>query len=107
VNAATTMAGLLLIAVALASNVAFGEHLGYGLTGAWTTLIGVALTQIAAVPGWVGILGIIIGPVLVLCSLELVGSHEPTGWGLAERLTPVTYIAWSLWLIATGIALLV
>ena len=25
---------------------------------------------------------------------------------LAERLTPITYIAWSLWLIATGVALL-
>jgi hypothetical protein len=57
-------------------------------------------------PGWIGVLGIVIGPVLMLCSLEFVGRHEPTGWKLAERLTPITYIAWSLWLIATGIALL-
>jgi hypothetical protein len=40
------------------------------------------------------------------CSLEFVGRHEPTGWKLAERLTPITYIAWSAWLVATGIALL-
>jgi hypothetical protein len=86
--------------------VAVGEHLGYALTGAWTTLSGIALTQTAAAPAWIGILGILIGPVLMLCSLEFVGAHEGTGWKLAERLTPITYIAWSLWLIATGIALL-
>ena len=86
--------------------VAVGEHLGYALTGAWTTLSGIALTQTAAAPAWIGILGILIGPVLMLCSLEFVGAHERTGWKLAEQLTPITYIAWSLWLIATGIALL-
>ena len=86
--------------------VAVGEHLGYALTGAWTTLAGVAVTQTTAAPGWLGVLGIVIGPVLVLCSLEFVGRHEPTGWKLAERLTPIAYIAWSLWLIATGVALL-
>ena len=79
--------------------VAVGEHLGYLLTGAWTTLAGVALTQTTGAPG------IAIGPVLMLCSLEFVGRHEPTGWKLTERLTPIAYIAWSLWLIITGIAL--
>jgi len=86
--------------------VAVGEHLGYLLTGAWTTVTAIALTQTTAVPSWLGVLGILIGPVLMLCSLEIVGPHEPTGWKLAERLTPITYIAWSLWLIATGVALL-
>jgi len=42
----------------------------------------------------------------VLCSLEFVGGHERTGWRLAARLTPITYIAWSLWLLASDIALL-
>jgi hypothetical protein len=87
--------------------VAVGEHLGYALTGAWTTLAGIALTQTTAVPGWVGVPGIVIGPVLMICSLEFVGRHEPAGWKLAERLTPISYIAWSLWLIVTGVALLV
>jgi hypothetical protein len=86
--------------------VAVGEHLGYALTGAWTTLTGIALTQTGAAPGWLGILGLVIGPVLMLCSLEFVGGHEPGGWRLAERLTPITYVAWSLWLVATGVALL-
>jgi hypothetical protein len=86
--------------------VAVGEHLGYGLTGAWTTLTGIALTQTTAAPAWLGVLGIAIGPILILCSLEFVGSREPSGWKLAERVTPVAYIAWSLWLVATGVALL-
>jgi hypothetical protein len=85
--------------------VAVGEHLGYLLTGAWTTLIGIALTQSDAVAAWVGIPGIVIGPALMLCSLEFVGGHEPGGWRVAEKLTPIAYVAWSLWLIATGIAL--
>jgi hypothetical protein len=86
--------------------VAVGEHLGYLFTGAWTTLTGAALVQSTAVPSWLGVLGIVIGPVLMACSLEFVGRHEPAGWSLAERLTPIAYIAWSVWLIATGVALL-
>jgi uncharacterized protein DUF4386 len=86
--------------------VAVGEHLGYALTGAWSLLAGAALTQTAAVPSWLGILGIVIGPILILCSLEFVGRFERTGWKLAEALTPIAYIAWSLWLVATGVALL-
>jgi hypothetical protein len=87
--------------------VAVGEHLGYLFTGAWTTLAGVALVQSSMVPNWIGVLGIGIGPILMLCALEFVGSHEPAGWKVAEKLTPAVYIAWSLWLIATGVALLV
>jgi Domain of unknown function (DUF4386) len=87
--------------------VAVGEHLGYGLTGAWTAIAGIALTQTAAVPAWIGVAGLVVGPVLMACSLEFVGRHEPTGWKVAETLTPVTYVAWSLWLVATGVALLV
>src|SRR4051794_34553334 len=60
--------------------VGVGEHLGYGLTGAWTTLAGIALTQTSAAGAWVGVVGIVIGPVLMLCSLEFVGSHEAAGW---------------------------
>ena len=87
--------------------VAVGEHLGYMFTGAWSILAGVALTQTAVAPSWLGIPGIIVGVLLVTCSLEFVGRFERTGWRLAGALTSITYIAWSLWLIATGIALLV
>jgi len=86
--------------------VAVGEHLGYLLTGTWTVLVGIAFTQTTVTPGWVGIPGIIIGAVLALCSLEFVGPAERNGWKLAGTLTPITYIAWSLWLVSAGIALL-
>ena len=87
--------------------VAVGEHLGYLFTGAWTALAGGALVQSSVVPNWIGVLGIVIGPTLMLCALEFVGSHEPTGWKVAEKLTPVAYIAWSLWLIGVGVALVI
>jgi hypothetical protein len=86
--------------------VAVGEHLGYAFTGAWTTLAGIALIETATVPGWVGVPGVVIGPALVLCSLEFVGAHEPAGWAFAARLTPIAYVAWSVWLLVTGVALL-
>jgi hypothetical protein len=87
--------------------VAVGEHLGYGLTGLWSVLVGVVFTQTALVPTWLGIAGIVVGVLLMVCSLEFVGRFERTGWKLAGRLTPIAYIAWSLWLIASGVALLV
>jgi len=87
--------------------VGVGEHLGYALTGAWSALMGVALTQTAAAPSWLGAIGIVVGAVLMLCSLEFVGRFEPTGWKLAGAVTPFAYIAWSLWLIATGVAVIV
>jgi hypothetical protein len=86
--------------------VGVGEHLGYALTGAWTTLAGAALTQTTEAPAWLGVLGLGIGPALMLCSLEFVGRVGDQGWKLAERLTPIAYIAWSLWLMATGVAVL-
>jgi hypothetical protein len=87
--------------------VAVGEHLGYLLTGTWTVLVGVAFTQSSITPAWLGILGIVIGTILAMCSLEFIGPAEPDGWKLAATLTPITYIAWSLWLVTDGITLLV
>ena len=103
-----------LLAVATTTGVLAGavQFLGPSATSSRArgpTLTGIALTQSAAAGGWadtIGVLGIAIGPVLMLCSLEFVGRHEPGGWKLAERLTPIAYVAWSLWLVATGIALL-
>jgi Domain of unknown function (DUF4386) len=86
--------------------VAVGEHLGYAFTGIWTILAGVALVDSGVVANWLGIIGIAIGPFFLLCSLEFVGRDSDVGWRLAETLTPIAYIAWSVWLIATGIALL-
>ena len=86
--------------------VGVGEHLGYLLTGAWSALAGIAMTQSSATPGWLGVIGLLVGLALVVCSFEFVGRFETVGWDLAGTLTPIAYIAWSLWLIATGIAVL-
>jgi hypothetical protein len=86
--------------------VAVGEHLGYSLTGAWSILAGAAMTQSTAVADWLGVVGIAVGAALAVCSLEFVGRFEPSGWKVAEKLTPLAYVVWSLWLVATGIALL-
>lgn len=86
--------------------VAVGEHLGFLLTGTWSVLVGAAITQSTALHPLVGVAGILIGAVLVVCSLEFVGPFERGGWKLAATLTPFTYIAWSLWLVVVGVALL-
>jgi hypothetical protein len=86
--------------------VAVGEHLGYLFTGAWSILVGVALTQTTEAPAWLGIPGLVVGMLLAVCSLEFVGGFERKGWKLAGALTPIAYIGWSLWLIGIGIALL-
>ena len=68
-------------------------------------MLGVALTETSVAPHWLGIVGIVIG---ALCALfmEFVGPFETEGWKVAAMLTPITYVAWSLWLVATGVALL-
>jgi hypothetical protein len=87
--------------------VAVGEHLGYALTGVWSILAGVAILGSGAVADWLGVVGIVLGPLFLLCSLEFVGGFEPSGWKLAGAVVPLAYIGWSLWLLALGIVLLV
>jgi Domain of unknown function (DUF4386) len=87
--------------------VAVGEHLGYAFTGIWSSLAGVALLDSGVAPDWLGVVGVAIGPLFLLCSLEFVGRGDGPGWRLAGALTPITYVAWSLWLAAVGVALLV
>jgi hypothetical protein len=87
--------------------VAIGEHLGYLLTGAWTLLVAASILSTAALPAWLGLVGLPIGVALTVGSLEFVGPNERDGWALAETLVPIAYIAWSIWLIALGIAFLV
>ena len=87
--------------------VAVGEHLGYAFTGIWSILAGVALLDSTAVAGWLGVIGLVLGPLFLLCSLEFVGRGEDSGWKVAETLTPITYVAWSIWLIVVGVAFLI
>ena len=87
--------------------IGIGECLGYLLTGAWTTLVGVAMLQSSAFPAWLACAGIIIGLLLIVGSLEFVGGFEEQGWKLAGAIVPITYVAWSLWLILAGPILLI
>jgi len=56
---------------------------------------------------WLAWPGILVGALLVLGSLEFVGRFEEHGWTLAGTIVPIAYTAWSLWLLAAGIDLLV
>jgi hypothetical protein len=86
--------------------VGIGEHLGYLLTGVWTLLVAGSVVSTAVLPGWLGLIGIPIGGALLVGTLEFVGSNEEHGWPLAGTIVPIAYIAWSVWLIALGIGLL-
>jgi hypothetical protein len=87
--------------------VGVGEHLGYLMTGLWTLLVAASVLSTAVIPGWLGLVGIPIGAALLVGTLEFVGPSEERGWPLAGTIVPIAYIAWSLWLVALGIALLV
>ena len=83
-----------------------GEHLGYLFTGIWSALIGIGVLQGTALPTWLGWPGIVIGGGLIVGSAEFLGPNEERGWDLAGASIPILYIAWSLWLLAMGIALI-
>lgn len=88
--------------------VGVGEHVGYLLTGTWSALIGIAvLGGGTALPVWLGWPGIIIGAGIAVGSAEFLDPNEERGWGLAGAAVPILYVAWSLWLLAMGIALIV
>jgi hypothetical protein len=80
--------------------VAIGEHLGYIFTSTWTILLCIAMIATGVVNPLFGWLGII--PALGV----LIGVFEETGFKLAGVINAISYILWSVWLIAFGIALL-
>jgi hypothetical protein len=86
--------------------VGIGEHLGYLLTGLWTLLLSASIVSTTALPGWLGLIGIPIGVALLVGSLEFVGRNEKRGWSVAGVIVPIAYVAWSLWLVALGVGLL-
>jgi len=43
----------------------------------------------------------------VVATDEFVGRFEEHGWKLAGTIVPIAYTVWSLWLVSTGIVLLV
>jgi hypothetical protein len=87
--------------------VGIGEHLGYLFTGLWTLLVSASILSTSVLPGWLGIVGIVIGITLLIGTLEFVGPNEPDGWHLAGIIVPIAYLAWSVWLIVLGVFLLI
>jgi hypothetical protein len=87
--------------------VGIGEHLGYLLTGLWTLFVAASIMTTSVLPVWVGIVGIPIGLAMLVGALEFVGPNEREGWPLAGTIVPIAYIAWSIWLIAQGVLLIV
>ena len=82
------------------AGVAIGEHLGYIFTSTWTLLLCFAIIQSDVVNPLFGWLGII--PALGV----LAGIFEETGFKAAGLINAISYLLWSAWLIAFGIALL-
>ena len=80
--------------------VAIGEHLGYIFTSLWTVLLCIAILQTGLVSPFFGWLGIL--PALGV----LAGVFEETGFQAAGAINAISYILWSLWLVALGIAVL-
>jgi hypothetical protein len=86
--------------------VGVGEHLGYLFTGIWSILTGVAVIGAESIPAWIGWAGIVVGAGLIMGSAEFLGPNEERGWPLAGTAIPILYVAWSLWLLAMGVALI-
>ncbi len=82
------------------AGVAIGEHLGYLFTSAWTLILCLAFIQTGLVSPLFGWLGIV--PAVGL----LVGVFEETGFKAAGAINAISYLAWSVWLMALGVALL-
>lgn len=82
------------------AGVAIGEHLGYIFTSLWTVLLCMAIVGtdlVSPLFGWLGIL-----PAIGV----LAGVFEETGFKTAGAINAISYLLWSIWLIAFGIALL-
>jgi hypothetical protein len=80
--------------------VVVGEHLGYLFTGSWTILVSVMMFNSPIFSPFIGVLGIVAAVGVMF------GLLEPTGWKPAGMINAMSYILWSLWLIVSGIILI-
>jgi hypothetical protein len=82
------------------AGMAIGEHLGFLFTSIWTLLLCIAVIQtglIHPIFGWLGIV-----PAIGVAA----GVFEEAGFKAAGAINAISYILWSIWLVAFGIALL-
>jgi hypothetical protein len=78
-----------------------GENLGYLFTSLWTVLVVLAMFG-SPLPfrRWLGLLGV------VSAACILVGTLESAGFEPAVNIVVVGHLLWSIWLVLTGIFLL-
>jgi hypothetical protein len=79
---------------------ALGEHLGYLFTSIWIILVAVAMAHSPLFPAWLGWVGIIPATGIFL------GLFEEVGFKPAGAINAISYILWSVWLVAAGLVLL-
>lgn len=82
------------------AGVGVGENLGYLFTSIWTLLIGIAMIGSPLFAPWLGWAAMI--PAIGI----FIGIFEEAGVKAAGIVTAISYILWSLWLVAAGINLL-
>lgn len=82
------------------AGVGIGESLGYLFTSIWTLLIGIAMIGSPLFAPWIGWIAII--PAIGI----FIGIFEEAGVKAAGMVTAISYIVWSLWLVAAGVNLL-
>lgn len=82
------------------AGVAVGEHLGYMFTGLWTITVGVLLIRSPLSPAWLGWISLL--PALGI----LVGLFEEAGVKQVSAINAVSFVLWSLWLVAVGVMML-
>jgi hypothetical protein len=82
------------------AGVGIGESLGYLFTSIWTLLVGIAMIGSPLFTPWIGWLAIV--PAIGI----FVGIFEEAGVKAAGMVTALSYILWSLWLVAAGVDLL-
>lgn len=77
-----------------------GEHLGFIFIGLWSLLMGLTMLNSVIFKAWVGWLGIIAAPLIII------GSAEGAGLARAADINVIGFAVWSLWLIVMGVVLL-
>ena len=79
------------------AGMAIGEHLGYLCTSVWTALVALAITQSSQFSSWLGWAGFL--PAIGI----FIGLFEEAGFKAAAAINAISYIMWSIWLIALGV----
>jgi hypothetical protein len=82
------------------AGMAVGEHLGYLSTSTWTFLIALLMLRAPLFGRWLGLSG------MALALGVAAGLLEPAGMPFAGAINAVSYLAWALWLMVVGVALL-